>query len=134
VDRASPSALVRQLQEICGDENVFWRPEDLLVSEYGAGFDRRPRTAAALPGTAEEVGAFVRAARAEGASIVPRGAGTGLSGGAEHADAIVVSTAWLVTGNPGSMPQLAAGLRSRGRADIPVLHMVEVLDRALSAR
>jgi len=38
----------------------------------------------------------------------------------------------VVTGNPGCMLQLAAGLRSRGRADIPVLHVVEVLDRALS--
>ena len=40
----------------------------------------------------------------------------------------------VVTGNPGCMLQLAAGLRSRGRADIAVLHVVEVLDRALSAR
>lgn len=39
----------------------------------------------------------------------------------------------VVTGNPGCMLQLAAGLRSRGRADIAVLHTVEVLDRALSA-
>ena len=39
----------------------------------------------------------------------------------------------VVTGNPGCMLQIAAGLRSRGRADIPVLHVVEVLDRALSA-
>jgi len=40
----------------------------------------------------------------------------------------------VVTGNPGCMLQLAAGLRSRGRADIPVLHLVEVLDRALFPR
>ena len=40
----------------------------------------------------------------------------------------------VVTGNPGCMLQLAAGLRTRGRADIPVLHVVEVLDRGLSAR
>ena len=40
----------------------------------------------------------------------------------------------VVTGNPGCMLQLAAGLRSRGRADIPVLHLVEVLDRALETR
>jgi len=73
---------------------VFWRPEDLLVWEYDAGFDRRPPTAVALPGTAEEVAAVVRAARDAGASIVPRGAGTGLSGGTiACADAIVVSTA-----------------------------------------
>jgi glycolate oxidase iron-sulfur subunit len=40
----------------------------------------------------------------------------------------------VVTGNPGCMLQLAAGLRARGRADVPVLHIVEVLDRALSSR
>ena len=40
----------------------------------------------------------------------------------------------VVTGNPGCMLQLAAGLRSRGRADIGVLHVVEVLDHALSGR
>ena len=39
----------------------------------------------------------------------------------------------VVTANPGCMLQLAAGLRARGRADIPVLHVVEVLDRALTA-
>ena len=38
----------------------------------------------------------------------------------------------VVTGNPGCMLQLAAGLRSRGRSEIPVLHLVEVLDRALA--
>jgi glycolate dehydrogenase iron-sulfur subunit len=40
----------------------------------------------------------------------------------------------VVTGNPGCMLQLAAGLRARGRADIAVLHVIEVLDRALAAR
>lgn len=40
----------------------------------------------------------------------------------------------VVTGNPGCMLQLAAGLRARGRGDIPVLHVVELLDRALAAR
>src|SRR5256885_2549241 len=85
-----------RLQEICGDENVCWRPEDLLVWEYDAGFDRRPPTAVAVPGTAEEVAAAVRAAREAGASIVPRGAGTGLSGGTiACADAIVISTSRL---------------------------------------
>ncbi|HEY7623435.1 MAG TPA: heterodisulfide reductase-related iron-sulfur binding cluster [Candidatus Limnocylindria bacterium] len=39
----------------------------------------------------------------------------------------------VVTANPGCMLQLAAGLRARGRADIPVLHVVEVLDRAMAA-
>jgi glycolate oxidase iron-sulfur subunit len=40
----------------------------------------------------------------------------------------------VVTANPGCMLQLAAGLRQRGRSDIPVLHVVEVLDRALRSK
>jgi len=40
----------------------------------------------------------------------------------------------VVTGNPGCMLQIAAGLRSRGHAEVPVLHVVEILDRALSAQ
>lgn len=92
----TPNALVRRLQEICGEEYVFWRPEDLLVWEYDAGLDRRSPTAVAVPGSAEEIAAVVRAARDADASIVPRGAGTGLSGGTiACADAIVVSTSRL---------------------------------------
>ena len=96
MDRASPSALVRHLVEICREENVFWRPEDLLVWEYDAGFDRHPPTAVAVPGTAGEVAAVVRAAHEAGVAIVPRGAGTGLSGGTiACAGAIVVATTRL---------------------------------------
>jgi glycolate dehydrogenase FAD-linked subunit len=84
--------LVQRLQEICGDDNVFWRAEDLLVWEYDAGFDRHPPSAVAVPGSAEEVAAVVKAAHDAGAAIVPRGAGTGLSGGTiACAGAIVVS-------------------------------------------
>jgi glycolate dehydrogenase FAD-linked subunit len=85
-----------RLQEICGEDNVFWRPEDLIVWEYDAGFDRRPPTAVAVPGTAGEVAAVVRASRDAGAAVVPRGAGTGLSGGTiACAGAIVVATTRL---------------------------------------
>lgn len=38
----------------------------------------------------------------------------------------------VVTANPGCMLQLQAGLRARGRGDIAVLHVVEVLDRAIT--
>jgi glycolate oxidase iron-sulfur subunit len=39
----------------------------------------------------------------------------------------------VVTANPGCMLQIEAGLRDRGRA-LPVLHVVEVLDRAWSSK
>jgi glycolate dehydrogenase FAD-linked subunit len=75
---------------------VFWRAEDLLIWEYDAGFDRHPPSAVAVPGSAEEVAAVVRAAGDSGVAIVPRGAGTGLSGGTiACAGAIVVVTARL---------------------------------------
>ena len=49
-----------------------------------------------MPGTAEEVGEVVRAARDAGVAVVPRGAGTGLAGGTiACGDAIVVSTSRL---------------------------------------
>jgi glycolate oxidase len=77
---------------------VFWRPEDLLVWEYDAGFDRHPPTAVVLPADSEQVVAVVRAAVAADVAIVPRGAGTGLSGGTiACAGAIVVSTARMRT-------------------------------------
>jgi glycolate oxidase len=66
------------------------------VWEYDAGFDRHPPTAVAVPGTVEEVAAVVRAAHEAGVAIVPRGAGTGLSGGTiACAGAIVVVTTRL---------------------------------------
>ena len=38
----------------------------------------------------------------------------------------------VISANPGCMLQVAAGLRARGR-ELPVLHVVEVLDRAMSS-
>ncbi len=47
-------------------------------------------------------------------------------------DAILsTGAAAVVSGNPGCMIQIGAGLRDRGR-DIPVLHLVEVLDKAMA--
>ena len=39
----------------------------------------------------------------------------------------------LVTGNPGCMMQIGAGLRMQGR-DTPVLHLVELLDESYRRR
>ncbi|MGH2498967.1 MAG: (Fe-S)-binding protein, partial [Candidatus Limnocylindria bacterium] len=46
--------------------------------------------------------------------------------------ALATGPAAIVSANPGCMIQLAAGLRARGR-EVPVLHVVEVLDRALQS-
>jgi glycolate oxidase len=90
------SDLVHELVAVCGEANVFWRPEDTSVFEYDAGFDRRPPLAVVVPANADEISRCVRAARRAGVAIVPRGAGTGLSGGTIACDdAVVVATARL---------------------------------------
>ena len=53
---------IAELERICGRENVFWRPEDLIVFEYDAGFDRQPPSAVVVPATTAEVAGVLRAA------------------------------------------------------------------------
>jgi len=66
------------------------------VFEYDAGFDRRPPLAVVVPASADQIARCVRAARRAGVAVVPRGAGTGLSGGTIACDdAVVVATARL---------------------------------------
>lgn len=79
----SDTALVEQLELIVGRRFVLQRAGDLLVynSDGLPGYRRMPRIAV-FPGTREETIAVVRALAADGIPFVPRGAGTGLSGGA----------------------------------------------------
>jgi len=74
--------LVQQFQAIVGAEGVLYAPEDVLVFEYDGSIDKGMPAAVVFPRTTEEVSAVVKLARAAGLPIVPRGAGTGLSGGA----------------------------------------------------
>ena len=76
------AGLVKQLQQIVGSEAVYHRPEDLLVFEYDGTIDRGKPAIVAYPRTTEQVAAIVRLARERNLPLVPRGAGTGLSGGA----------------------------------------------------
>ncbi len=72
-----------RLTAIVGAKHAITDPGELLTYECDglAGFRVRPRIVV-LPRTTEEVSACVKLARAARVSIVPRGAGTGLSGGA----------------------------------------------------
>ncbi|MGH2559571.1 MAG: FAD-binding oxidoreductase [Thermomicrobiales bacterium] len=80
------SRLIERLQQIVGSDGVFHRASDLLVYEYDGSVDGAVETAApvavTLPRTAEQVAEIVRVARQANLPVVPRGAGTGLSGGA----------------------------------------------------
>jgi glycolate oxidase len=68
---------------IVGERNSITAPSELRTYECDglAGFRVRPAVVV-LPETTDEVAQAVRLARALGMPIVPRGAGTGLSGGA----------------------------------------------------
>jgi len=74
--------LIDELNTLLGFERVRGHPLDLEVFSKDAGMTRGDVIAATLPETVQEVAAIVRIARRHGVSIVPRGAGTGLAGGA----------------------------------------------------
>jgi glycolate oxidase subunit GlcD len=80
-----------ELTNIVGARHVLERATELLVYENDAlpGYHKRPRLAV-FPGTRDEVIAVVRALHAARAPFVPRGAGTGLSGGALADDVVLL--------------------------------------------
>jgi glycolate oxidase len=74
------------LRAVVGADSVLSDPFDLMLYEYDASDEafagnHRPEFAV-LPRTAEQVAAVVRIARDAGLPVTPRGAGTGLAGGA----------------------------------------------------
>jgi FAD/FMN-containing dehydrogenase len=83
--------LEQTLVGIVGRTHTLVRPAELLVYENDGlpGYHRRPRLAV-FPGTRDETIAVVRALRDSGAPFVPRGAGTGLSGGALADDVVLL--------------------------------------------
>ena len=92
VDTSRPkSTVAERLAEIVGERHVLSRPSELLVynSDGLPGYRRQPRLAV-FPGTREETIDVVRLLADEGLPFVPRGAGTGLSGGALADDIVVI--------------------------------------------
>jgi glycolate dehydrogenase FAD-linked subunit len=85
------TSLSSDLSQIVGARYVLERPTELLVYESDGlpGYSKRPRLAV-FPGTRDEAIAVVRALHAARAPFVPRGAGTGLSGGALADDVVLV--------------------------------------------
>lgn len=80
MDRAD---LIRRLQAIVGEAYVLHQLDDLAVYEQDALMvARHAPDVVVLPDTTRQVADVVRAARAAGAPVVARGAGTGLAGGA----------------------------------------------------
>ena len=82
--------LVKRLTKALGRDAVLWRPEDVMLYEYDAGLSQGTPRAVVLPRSTQDVQAVVRLAAEAGVSIVPRGAGTGLSGGSISRDGGIV--------------------------------------------
>ena len=73
--------LLNELITIVGQTNVIWRPEDLVVYECDAyTLEKNLPAAVVLPGSGDEVARVVRACTQHNIPIIPRGAGTSLSG------------------------------------------------------
>jgi len=92
--RGDEAGLREDLRAILPPERLVSSPDDLFAYECDAQtLDRALPLAVALPETTDEVAALVRACDRRGVPFVPRGAGTGLSGGAVAAGSLVLCTA-----------------------------------------
>ena len=88
---SSVDKLIQNLGTIVGRENVLSKPDELLVYECDGlpHHKHRPR-AVVFPSSTEEVAAVMRELARAKVPFTPRGAGTGLSGGALALDSGVV--------------------------------------------
>jgi glycolate oxidase len=74
--------ILRELVALVGRDYVLDDPADLMAYEYDGTAGRAAPQIVVLPETAEQVSEVVKLARRYGLPVTPRGAGTGLSGGA----------------------------------------------------
>ena len=74
--------LLTQIRGVVGGDYVIDHREDLLVYEYDGSVDRGMPRAVVLPASTDEVSRVMALAYAAGVTVVGRGSGTGLSGGA----------------------------------------------------
>ena len=77
-----PSPFVNRLLDALGPDVALTQPEDLTAYAYDAYSEDRLPGAAVVPRDAREAATAIRIASECGEAIVPRGAGTGLCGGA----------------------------------------------------
>src|SRR5881227_1336162 len=82
ISAAKKAEVVRELSALLGARYVLHTPYDLMLYEYDASIDRSTPDIVVMPACTEDVVAIVKIAARHNVPIVPRGAGTGLSGGA----------------------------------------------------
>ena len=87
--------LIAQLAAAIGAPFVLHRPEELMLYEYDASaMDMAEPDVVVVPASTAETAAALRIAAQAGWPVVPRGAGTGLSGGSvPEQGGVVVSLA-----------------------------------------
>ena len=74
-------SVVKELKKIVGPDNLYTSSEELVVYSYDATQREALPWAVARPASAEEVSKILVLANREQFPVVPRGAGTGMSGG-----------------------------------------------------
>ncbi len=75
------SELAKQLRAIVGDGGVVDQPDELLVYECDAyTLEKNPPNAVVLPRTTEQISRIAKLCAVRNVPIIPRGAGTSLSG------------------------------------------------------
>ncbi len=89
--------LVKELEDIVGEENVLTSPEDLLCYSYDSTVLEHLPDVVVLPNSSDEVAATVELANREKIPLVPRGAGTNLAGGTIPIEGGIVLTLTRMT-------------------------------------
>ncbi len=84
------SSLAAELRSLLGDDGVLDRQLELHVYGKDSGITRGEPSVVAFPRSTEDVVAAVKAAKRHGVSVVARGSGTGLAGGAVPVDPALI--------------------------------------------
>src|SRR2546421_3502610 len=82
ISEAKKEDVVRDLSALLGVKYVLHTSYDLMLYEYDASIDRCTPDIVVMPASTEDVATIVKIAAHYQVPVVPRGAGTGLSGGA----------------------------------------------------
>lgn len=81
-NRSVPIKLIKLLRDLLGADRVAVAPEELLTYAYDGSGQDYPPAAVVFPQSSAEIAAVLRLAGESQVPVIPRGAGTGMCGGA----------------------------------------------------
>ena len=76
-----PASIIKKLRDIVGSENILTSKEERICYAYDATNQQFLPDAILFPRSANEISEIMRLANSEGFPVIPRGAGSGTSGG-----------------------------------------------------